>query len=278
LSKVFTVEFWQNFWQHAVQVALSRGLLILLIVVAFWISRLLLFRIIDSSLDRLQLRRKTSTRKEDISNRLLTLKGLSKSIAAYVLAFILIVMLVDAVGVNIAGLVTTAGIGGIAIGIGAQKLVKDVISGFFLIVEDQFDVGDYVTIGAATGIVEDLGMRITRIRDDSGKQWILSNGDISIVTNHSRAPVIGAIDIGLAVGVEVKRAEQIMAEVCASLFKSEPGNLHEEPKVAGMASWDAGRIVIKISVSSDPRTLGAEQIRVRTTIHDRLVSEGIDLA
>jgi small-conductance mechanosensitive channel len=278
LSKVFTVEFWQSFWQHAVQTAFSRGFSILLILVGFWISRLILFRIIDGALERLQSRRRVHPVKDESSNRLLTLKGLTKSIASYVLSFILIVMLMDALGINIAGLVTTAGIGGIAIGFGAQKLVKDVISGFFLIVEDQFDVEDYVTIGTATGVVEDLGMRITRIRDDSGKLWILSNGDITIVTNHSRAPVIGTIDIGLAVGVEVKKAEEFMADVLANLFESEPGSLHEEPKVAGMASWDAGRMVIKIAVSSDPRTLGAEQIRVRTAIHDRLVSEGIDLA
>src|SRR5207244_3586993 len=97
--------------------------------------------------------------------------------------------------------------------------VKDVISGFFLIVEDQFAVGDFVTIGPAIGTVEEIGMRITRLRDESGRLWILSNGDISIVTNHSRAPVESFVEIGIATMADVKKAAQVLNKAGEALFR-----------------------------------------------------------
>jgi small conductance mechanosensitive channel len=211
-------------------------------------------------------------------NRLTTLQGLSRSIANYTLLFVLIVMLLDAVGANVYGLITTAGIGGIAVGLGAQKLVKDVISGFFLIIEDQFVVGDYVTIGAATGVVQELGMRITRIHDDSGRMWILSNGDISTVTNHSRGETASPIDVSIAASSDAETARRVIQEACGSLYSEQPGGLRSAPKVEGIAGWDTARILIRVSISAAPNVVSAEQIRVRQTIYHALITNGIDLA
>jgi len=97
-------------------------------------------------------------------------------------------MILQAAGVNIVPLITTASVAGLAVGIGAQKLVRDWISGIFILIEDQYGVGDKVTVNAVTGLVEELGMRTTRIRDENGNLYIISNGDISQVCNHSHKP------------------------------------------------------------------------------------------
>src|SRR5262249_52051065 len=123
------------------------------------------------------------------TGRLQTLQGLCKSVVGYVLFFVFGVLLLKALGFDIMPFITTAGVIGLAVGFGAQKLVKDVISGFFIIIDNLFVVGDTVTIGTVTGRVEEMGMRVTRLLDTSGKEYLFANGDIGTVTNLSRHPV-----------------------------------------------------------------------------------------
>jgi len=122
----------------------------------------------------------------DIDKRLMSIGHLLRSVVGFLLLFILIVTILSFLGINIAPLLATAGVAGLAIGFGAQKLVKDVVSGFIIIAENQYSIGDYVTIGTFTGEIIEVGIRATTIRDDSGKISILSNGDIINVTNFSR--------------------------------------------------------------------------------------------
>lgn len=278
MTRFLSAATWHSFWQHTLEVFAARGLLILVLLIAYMLARMAVNRVIDAALARLLEREHRHGDHEDRANRLRTLQGLTKSIAGYVLLFVLIIMLLDAVGANVAGIITTAGVGGIALGFGAQKLVKDVISGFFLIMEDQFAVGDYVTIGGATGVVEDLGMRITRVRDDSGRLWILANGDISVVTNHSRAPVESSVEIGLAPAADVAKAQELISEACESLHAESPGDLHAAPKVKGVSGWDSTHVLVRVGITTAPRHLAAEQLRVREAIHRKLVEAGIPIA
>jgi len=277
-ERALTADFWLDFYRGVFSAVTTRGLLILVILVGYAAARAVLYRIIDAALARLLARQARAATGEERASRLRTLQGLAKSVVGYVLLFVLVIMLLDAVGANVAGLLTTAGVGGLAVGFGAQKLVKDVISGFFLIVEDQFVVGDYVTIGAATGVVEELGMRITRIRDDQGRLWVLANGDISTVTNHSRAPVQAFVDVGIAPSADVERARLLIDEAARDLHAGEPGALTAAPRVTGIAGWDAARVTLRVAVSAVPPHLAEEQIRVRSAIHQRLSAEGIPLA
>lgn len=273
-----SLEAWRTYWQHALQTATSRGLLIVGLVIGYVLVRVIFNRLIEGAISRLISRQRWVVHDEERASRLRTLQGLSRSIANYALLFVLIVMLLDAIGANVYGVLTTAGIGGIAVGLGAQKLVKDVISGFFLIIEDQFVVGDYVTIGAATGVVEELGMRITRIRDDSSRLWILSNGDISTVTNHSRTDTSFPIDVSIAAPSDAEAARKVIQEACTSLFNEQPGALRSAPKVEGIAGWDTARVLIRVNISAAPNAIGAEQIRLRQNIYTALISNGIDIA
>lgn len=278
MTHILTLDFWRTFWLHALETITSRGLVIVACLLGYVIARSLTNRLIDVSVARFVSRSPAARDNEERRNRLRTLQGVVRSVAAYLLLFVLMVMLLDALGANVAGLITTAGVSGIAIGLGAQKLVKDVISGFFVIVEDQFAVGDYVTIGTASGVVVELGMRSTKLRDDSGRLWIVSNGDIATVTNHSRAPVASSIEIGLAPTADARKAEELIAAVCAELFAAEPGRLQSAPRVAGVSGWDQFHTLIRVTLACDPTSLAAEQLRLRTAIHTKLAEAAIPMA
>jgi len=279
IKHYLTVQFWQNFWEDAIQLAAGRGLKICVILLLYWGSQQAIYRLIDATLARMVARQHgLAEGGEERSNRLRTLQGLVKSLVGYILFFVLIVMLLQALTVDVTGLITTAGIGGIAIGFGAQKLVKDVISGFFIIVEDQFAVGEYITIGAATGEVLEIGMRITRLRDDQGRLWVISNGDISIVTNQSRAPIEAFIEIGVAPGTDVKQAGNIVNAIGEELAKAEGSKLLSAPRFLGVSAAEAIKTTLRISVVTDPRALAGEQFRVREAVIDKFKSEGISVA
>ena len=124
-----------------------------------------------------------------------TLQPLFHQIWRYlVLAFALLLILSQA-GVQLGPLLATAGIAGIAVGFGAQRLVRDLITGFLLLVEDQYSVGDYITVGKFTGIVEEVGLRVTRLRDFNGDLHIIPNGNIENVTNHARGAVRAWVEV-----------------------------------------------------------------------------------
>jgi small conductance mechanosensitive channel len=276
MSWILTPAFWQTLYQDALQGAAARGMKILVIVLVYWMARQLLFRVIDLSLSRVALgRARPAEAEEERVNRLRTLQGLVKSIVAYLLTFVLAVMVLDALGVNVSGIIATAGIGGIAIGIGANKLTRDMLSGFFLIIEDQFAVGDYVTIGTASGVVEEMSMRVTRLRDDQGRIWMLSNGDISTVINHSRTQVESYVDVGIASSADLQRAAEAINQTGEELLREEGSLLKGAPRVLGVSAFDAAKIVLRVEVLADPQNLPAAQMRVREAVHLRLRQEGI---
>jgi small conductance mechanosensitive channel len=277
-NEILTVDFWRSLLWNALDKLMSGGVKILVILLLYGIARKIAYRLIDAALARIEARQSHLAHTEERVNRLRTLQGLLKSVVGYALFFVLIIMLLDALGANVSGIITTAGVGGLAIGFGAQKLVRDVISGFFIIMEDQYGVGDYVTIGAATGIVEEIGMRITRLRDDQGRLWVLANGDISTITNHSRAPVEAFIEIGIAASADVQQAEAVLNAAGETLFREEGHRLHAPPRVLGVSAFDAAKTTLRVAVVCEPRVLNAEQMRVREAIRQHLVQEGIAMA
>ena len=195
-----------------------------------------------------------------------------------VLFFVFGVTLLKAVGFDIMPFITTASVVGLAVGFGSQKLVKDVISGFFIIVDDLFIVGDTVTIGGVTGRVQEMGMRVTRLVDPTGKLVILSNGDIGTITNLSRYPVEEFIEIAIGASADLNRAIQVINETGAELFANEGHYLKAPPRVLGVAALTAAAVTVRVSVVSDPRELPIEQMRLRSALREKLVTAEIALA
>ena len=148
------------------------------------------------------------------SNRARTLGQILKKVIKYTLYFIWIMMSLEMFDVNTASVLATAGIGGLAIGFGAQSLVKDIITGFFILFEDQYSVGDHVKIDSYEGVVEELGLRITKVRAFSGELHIIPNGAILVVTNATRGAMRALVEISFSYEENVDRVIEILEGVC----------------------------------------------------------------
>ena len=144
------------------------------------------------------------------SNRARTLGQILKKVIKYTLYFIWIMMSLEMFDVNTASVLATAGIGGLAIGFGAQSLVKDIITGFFILFEDQYSVGDHVKIDSYEGVVEELGLRITKVRAFSGELHIIPNGAILVVTNATRGAMRALVEISFSYEENVEDRKSVV--------------------------------------------------------------------
>jgi len=210
--------------------------------------------------------------------RVRALQSLLMSTVSFVLGFVAIIMMLQAAGINVIPLLTTASVAGLAIGFGAQKLVRDVISGFFILMEDQYGVGDYVTIGAVTGVVEDLQMRTTSIRDSSGRLYILSNGDISQVCNHSRGKLALSVDYALAASADLDKAKQVLDEAGKSMATDFPNEVKEPFACEGPTQITAASTVIRLTGVVLPSAQDSVRIELNTRVRQALEKNGIALA
>jgi small conductance mechanosensitive channel len=209
-----------------------------------------------------------------------TIAGLIRSVGNYALFFVFLILLLRDLRFDAVSVITAASFASIAFGFGAQKLVKDVIQGFFILVENQYGVGEYVTINSVSGKVEDVGMRITRIRDDAGRLYILSNGDISTVCNLSRGDTNGTIEIAVAVGMNATMVTDVLNKVGEELISERDDlGLLSAPKVLGITGEDGTRVTLKMIVNvSNTVHLGDAQLELRARVHAALRREGIKLA
>ena len=145
---------------------------------------------------------------------------------------------------NVGPLILSAGVVGIAIGFGAQSLVKDFLTGIFMILEDQYAVGDFVDTGEAIGTVEEVGLRLTRLRDDQGVIWYVPHGSISRIGNRSQGFGLAVVDIPLAYGADVDRAsDAILARRSSPSPRTPPGSndILDEPPTVAVESMTADR-------------------------------------
>lgn len=277
MNHLLSIDFWLDYIHLTATKLIDGSVKIIVIICLYLFVKRIACRVIDSGLSKLEARQ-AEIPSTGHANRLRTMKGLIKSVTNYVLVFILIIMILKTLGADITGIITTVGVSGLAIGLGAQKLVKDIIAGFFLLVEDQFEVGEYVTIGALSGVVTEIGMRITRLRDDTGGLIIIANGDIATVINHSRAPVESYVEVAIAKVTDLEKARTLIDSVGERLFQDNPDGLLKAPKTLGVVSVDASKTTLRVVINANPVTGVKEQIRVREAIYKALLDEEIPTA
>jgi len=241
------------------------------ILIFFFVVRFIAYRLIDRVLRSLCERQGPTP---VTTGRIKTLGSLAKSTIFYVLIFIAGIMVLKIFEVDTAPVLTAAGVLGLAIGFGAQKLVRDIISGFFIVLEDQYSVGEYVTIGAATGTIEELGMRVTRLRDDVGKLVIVSNGDITLVTNHSRGPIQIALDISIAAESNLAKVRDLIDNIGAGISSGVEGVV-TAPRADGVTAFDGGKVTIRIVGEVQPGRQEAVQAALREELLAGFSSEEI---
>jgi len=203
-----------------------------------------------------------------------TLGNIINSTAKYFLYFIWIMVSIDMFGVNTSSILATAGIGGLAIGFGAQSLVKDVITGFFIILEDQYSVGDYVKIGNFSGVVEDINLRVTKLRDFSGDIHIIPNNTIQVVSNSNRGNMRALVKTTISYEEDVEKVLKILDRVCNEI-KASNENILDGPNVLGISDLAQSYIVIDIIAKTKPMEQWAVERQIRRAIKDAFNRENI---
>ncbi len=232
------VEMWQS-------AALVLGRIVLI-----WLASRLAIRIVGRIIDRATSDRGRSRLKVR-SRRVQTLGRLLKNTAGYVINFIVILLILGEFNINLAPLLAGAGVLGLAIGFGAQSLVKDIITGFFIILEDHFSVGDVIETGKYKGTVEMIGLRATRIRSWTGEVFIIPNGAIVDVTNFSINNSLAVIDIPIASSDQVEWVEETIRGV---LQKFENPNLVGQPDLLGVQAIGASDLIFRVIAECRPNT------------------------
>ncbi|EGO65721.1 mechanosensitive ion channel family protein [Acetonema longum] len=228
----------------------------LLRVTAIFAGAVLAFRFFDIIVDRLF--GKTTYLEE---KRARTLSSLLKSLIHYLVYFIALVMILQEFAIDTTSIIAGAGIIGLAIGFGAQSLVRDVISGFFIIMEDQYAVGDYITSGDMSGTVHEIGFRVTKLRDTVGTLHIIPNGSITRVSNFSRGPMQAAVNIPVSYQADVKQVWRLLQEVCDDVGTMP--QVLEQPKIVGIIDLRPAEMLIRVTARTRPLEQGAVETQIR---------------
>jgi len=190
---------------------------------------------------------------------------------------IAVLTILGIVGINLTPLVAGATVIGATVGFGAQTLVRDFLSGFLLIVEDQYRIGDTLETASATGVVEEMTLRVTRLRGDDGTVWYVPNGDIRTLGNLSRHSAVSFVDTFLPIGVPVGPAAAAIEQEARAVV-AEPeiaGFVLDSPVMLGVESVDSTGSVLRLSIRT--RAGSADQVArsIRTRVAARLVADGL---
>ena len=211
------------------------------------------------------------------AQRAKSLGSLLKSITAAVVFGIAFVMVLSEVGLNVAPILASAGVLGLAIGFGAQNMVKDLLSGVMMMVEDQYGVGDVVDLGEAIGTVENVGLRVTRVRDVDGTVWYVRNGEILRVGNQSQNWARTVLDIGVSYDEDLARVREVLTDVAHSLWEDEDYKhiIIEEPSVWGVQSLGPDAVIVRVALKTAPMEQWNVAREMRERIKSRFDHEGI---
>ncbi len=208
-----------------------------------------------------------------------TMGALLKSIISGILVAVFGTMMLSEVGINVGPIIASAGIIGIALGFGAQSLVSDFLSGVFMIVEDQYGVGDEIDLGEAIGTVEAVSLRVTRVRDVNGTVWYVRNGEITRVGNMSQNWSRTVLDISVAYHEDLARVRRVLDDVAHDLWEDEDfkGVIIERPSVWGVQELAADGIAVRVALKTAPREQWAVAREMRQRIKARFDYEGIEI-
>ncbi|MDR6226695.1 mechanosensitive ion channel family protein [Desmospora profundinema] len=214
--------------------------------------------------------------REAAEPRIDTLKTLLSSLTGYVIFFIAFVAILREFDVDTTGILASAGILGLAIGFGAQGLVSDIVTGFFVLLENQVNVGEYVTINGYSGIVEETGLRCIKVRGMNGDLHYIPNREIGALTNHSRGNMQALVDIGIAYESNVDEAIQVMQKACDRLAQDMP-QIVEGPNVLGVQSLENSDMVIRILAKTENGEQWAVERALRKELKKALDEAGIEI-
>ncbi|WP_420453399.1 mechanosensitive ion channel family protein [Ilumatobacter sp.] len=281
----------------------DRPLTILLIVALAWIGLRVGRRVLERTIRRIVLTDTTAARRSlhalgiDRADSLLGIEEEEPALAArresraasitavitstvtVIVWTIALIMILGELGLDLAPIIAGAGIGGVAIGFGAQSLVKDCISGLFILMEDQYGIGDVVDLGEATGVVEEVALRTTVLRGLDGTVWHVPNGEIQRVGNKSQHWSTAVVDVDVAYDADLAQVRSIMAETAARVCADEEwsDDVLDEPQVLGVETLGADGITVRMTLKTAPGQQWAIQRALREALKSSLDSAGIEI-
>jgi small conductance mechanosensitive channel len=269
------------------------GLPILVILVAAVVIRWLLNRLIsrvvrktvESNLaERLENNRATrvlasasGATHERRRQRTETLGTVLRSLVTATVFSVAFIMVLDELAIPIAPLLASAGVAGVALGFGAQSLVKDFLSGVFMLVEDQYGVGDVIDTGEAIGTVEDVTLRVTRLRDGNGVVWYVRNGEIVRIGNRSQGWSTAIVDVPVAYTEDIDRVQDIIRAALVDLDEDPTWHerLVETPTVAGIEQITGTTITVRVIAKCLPNEHLVVQREIRERVKTAFDANGV---
>lgn len=219
------------------------------------------------------------TRQSEREKRAETLVTISNTIVKIVVVSFGVLMIVKELGIDIGPLLAGAGIMGLAIGFGSQALVKDVVTGFFILMENQFRVGDVIKAANHSGLVEKITLRTTILRDLDGTVHVIPNGEVGTVSNMTYIWSRAVIDIGVSYRADIDRVMDLMIQVAKGM-KDDPkwgADIIEDPTLLGVDSFDDSSINVRIMIKTTPLFQWNIAREYRRRLKNRFDAEGIDM-
>ena len=274
---------------------IGRPLEALVILLVAWVAAVVARRMIRRAIFRIVLTDRTSAAKalgrvvpakgivtiEDPrrSARATSIATVVSSTASVVIWVIGILLAVGQLGLDLAPLIAGAGIAGIALGFGAQNLVKDCITGLFMLIEDQYGIGDVVDLGVASGSVERVSLRTTVLRSQDGTVWHVPNGEIRRVGNRTKLWSVAVLDVTIAYDADVGRTREVVQRVAEEVVDDEryEGDVLAAPEVLGVESVAPDGVVLRLLVRTTPGAQFRLQRALREAIKDALDAAGVDV-
>ena len=235
-----------------------------LILVLAW----LLFGLVKRVIRLSHVRLRTRAESPEEMRRIDTLERVFVYALSVIVAVMTIMLVLSEFGISIAPLLATAGVAGLAVGFGAQSLVKDYFTGFVMLIENQIRVGDVVEVSGKSGVVQELTLRYVQLRDYEGAVHYVPNGPIVTVTNRSRGFAYAVIDVGIAYKEDIDRVYAVMRETADALRKDPAfsGRILDGIEISGVDQWADSAVMIKSRI----KTIALEQFAVRREYLRRL--------
>jgi small conductance mechanosensitive channel len=222
---------------------------------------------------------KDSLQAVEAKKRAQTLGNILRNALLIVITFIALLMILGELGIQVGPLLATAGVGAVAIGFGAQSLVRDVISGFFIILENQYRIGDAIEVAGASGLVESISLRKTVLRDLEGRVHTIPNGEIKMVTNLSKEWSRAVVDIGISYREDIDQIINLLSQIGKDLEGEEPykSAILEPMQILGVEQFKESEIVIRTIVKTVPLKQWEVSRELRRRIKNRFDEKGIQI-
>lgn len=255
-------------------VAVLARLLVVFVAVA---AGFLTYRALGRVIERLLRRAESASDDPGRAQRAYTLAPLLKNVALYALSFTVAMVILQEMGVDMRAILVSAGVLGLAVGFGAQALIKDVIAGFFILLEGLVRVGDVIEVGSHTGTVETVGLRVTTMRVLSGALRVVPNGELTQFANYNRGWARAIVEVGVTYDTDVRRALDALERVGRE-WSAETGLALEPPGAQGIIRFGESAVMLRLVAKVAPPARDGAEIELRRRIKEAFDRDGLELA